>query len=327
LNFTFIWTNIGNAPAKGVIVETYVPTYQDAATDLKYQFPSNTLTFAAWGNYVPETAPGANDAYVWWRESDLPPGSSQAVTLSALIGSSVRLQQEIAVLPDYKVESTNNEPPTAATGASSGSPNEYSTVAGPLSLTVTPDVTSVAPGGFINYTIKIANTSSYTARNVVIADPAPEFTHFAGAKFVKPSASPAFKVMVGANSLPVSNPLRLIGLYPSNSLPPAVQTFLANNPEIVAPSDFADQAVFYVGNLAKGASATVRFTVEAEFIDPIDFPDQEIKNFDYLAYFEDPSGNIVESKNGAKRAEPLHGQTCFVARTCPGRHVSCGVCR
>jgi uncharacterized repeat protein (TIGR01451 family) len=301
LNFTFIWTNIGNATAHDVVVSTYVPTYQDAATDLHNQFPSNTLTYAAWGHYVRETAPGADDAYVWWRESDLPPGSSQAVTLSALIGPSVRLNQEIAVLDDYTVQSTNNEPPTLATGTSSGSPNEYSTVLGPLSLTITPDVTTVAPGGIINYTIRITNLASYTARNVVIADPAPEFTHFAGATFVNakgaPIGSPSFKVEVGKKSMTVSNPLRLVGLYPSNSLPAAVQTFLANNPEIVAPSDFADQAVFYVGNLAKGGSAAVRFTVQAEYIDPVDVPDQEIKNFDYLAYFEDPSGNIVESEN------------------------------
>jgi uncharacterized repeat protein (TIGR01451 family) len=303
LNFTFIWTNIGNATAHDVVVETHVPTYQDATTDLHVQFPSNTLTYAAWGHYVAETTPGAGDAKVWWLESDLPPGSSQAVTLGVQIGASVRLQQEIAVLDDYEVYSTNNEPPTGATGTSSKSPNEESTVVGPLSLTITPSVTTVAPGGLINYTIKVQNLASYTARNVVIADPAPAFTSFVpfnkttgvGTRFLSPPASPPF--LVNGKAAGVNNPLRLIGLYPSNSLPPAVQTFLANNPEIVAPSDFADQGVFYVGNLAKGASATVRLTVQAEYIDPIDVLDQQIKNFDYLAYFEDPSGNIVESKN------------------------------
>ncbi len=297
LNFTFIWTNIGNATAHNVVVETHVPTYQDATNDLHYQFPSNDLTYAAWGTYIRETAPGAGDAKVRWNESDMPPGSSQAATLTVKINSSVRLQQEIAVLDDYEVQSSDNEPPTVATGTSSRSPNEYSTVLGTLSLTITPNVTKVAPGGLINYTIKVQNLASYTAKNVVIADPAPEFTHFAAATFVNPVASPAFKVMVGNKAVNVSNPLRLVGLYPSNSLPPAVQTFLADNPEIVAPSDYADQAVFYVGNLAKGASATVHFSVQAEFIDSLDVPDQEIKNVDYLAYFEDPSGNIVESKN------------------------------
>jgi len=309
LTYTFGWTNIGNAAAHKLIVETPVPTYIDAASDLTLQFAFSNLTFNQYGSYLPESRAGAGDAKVAWTVSDLAPGFSQSVTLAVHLGPSVRLQQMIGLPNNYRVYSTVYEPPVEATGYSSGAPNVGMTVLGPLQLTITPDVTSVAPGGLINYTISVTNLGAYTATNVVIADPAPEFTSFVpynsaakiGTTFVNakgaPLASPAFKVKVGNQSVAVNNPLRLVGLYPSNSLPPAVQEFLGANPEIVAPSDFADQAVFYVGNLAKGAGARVRFTVQAQYVDPLDVPDHDIKNFDYLAYFTDPSGNIVESKN------------------------------
>jgi len=309
LAYTFAWTNIGNAPARELIVETPVPTYIDAASNLILQFPSNSLTFNQYGSYISQSSPGAGDAKVAWNVSDLAPGFSQTVTLTVHLGPSVRLQQMIGLPNNYRVYSTVDEPPVQATGYSSGAPNVGTTVLGLLQLTITPDVTNVAPGGLINYTINVTNLGAYTATNVVISDPAPEFTSFVpynsatkiGTAFLNAKgaaiASPPFKVKVGNKSVAVNNPLRLVGLYPSNSLPPAVQEFLGANPQIVAPSDFADQAVFYVGNLAKGAGARVRFTVQAQYVVPLDVPDQEIKNFDYLAYFTDPSGNIVESKN------------------------------
>jgi uncharacterized repeat protein (TIGR01451 family) len=309
LTYTFGWTNIGSAAAHKLIVETPVPTYIDAASDLTLQFARTSLTFNQYGSYIPESSPGAGDTKVAWNVSDLPPGYSQSVALTVQLGPAVRLQQMIGLPNSYRVYSAVYEPPVEATGYSSGAPNVGTTVLGPLQLTITPDVTSVAPGGLINYTINVTNLGAYTATNVVIADPAPEFTSFVtynsaaktGTTFVSakgaPIASPAHKVKVGNQSVAVNNPLRLVGLYPSNSLPPAVQEFLGANPEIVAPSDFADQAVFYVGNLTKGAGARVRFTVQAQYVDPLDVPDHEIKNFDYLAYFTDPSGNIVESKN------------------------------
>jgi uncharacterized repeat protein (TIGR01451 family) len=304
LNYTFTWTNIGNATAHGVVVtNVLVPIYQDATTDVHTQFASNNLVFNQYGHYIGPSSPGAMDAQVWWNVADLPAGSRQSVTLGVKTGQFVRLQQDIGIPNSYEVYSKLNEPPFSATGFSSGAPDVADTVAGPLYFSITPDVVSVAPGGLINYTMTIENFGSSTVSDVVIADPVPEFTDFVKAAFVKPAAAPALKVLVGAPPKPptltaISNPLRLIGLFPPSSLPLAEQGFLDANTLITMPSDNNDEVVFYIGSLAKGASAIVRLTVQAQYIDPDTFTDQEVKNQDYLAYFKDASGDLLQSKNG-----------------------------
>ena len=312
LTYTFSWTNTGNLTASNLIVEATVPSYIDATSNLHFQFAQGDLTFNQFGHYVPESSPGAGDARVWWNVSDLKPGFHQSLTLVVSLGSQVRVDQQIGIGNDYAVFSTSSEPDGEVTGFLSGAANVETTVRGPIAMSIVPDVTQAAPGGFINYTITITNLASYTASNVVIADPIPEFTHYVaydskaktGTTFLSskgaPGKAPATDTEIVAGQkkpVAVANPLRVIGLMPATSLPPEQQAFLAKNPLIHHPNDNADQVVFYIGNLAKGATATVRLTVQVQFVDPGDVPDQEIKNFDYLGYFTAPSGEVLSTKN------------------------------
>lgn len=311
LTYTFSWTNVGNLTASNLIVVTPVPTYIDATDNLNHQFPSNSLTFNQYGHYLPESAPGAGDAVVGWTVSDLKPGYHQSLTLVVNVGSQVRVDQQIGLPNDYGVFSTSSEPPGLATGFISGAAPVETTIRGPIALSIVPDVTQAVPGGLINYTITITNLASYTASNVVIADPIPEFANYVafdpksktGTTFLTSKGTPgkAGKIteVVAGQKKPVAvdNPLRIIGLMPTAGLPPQDQTFLANNPLIVRPADKSDQVVFYIGNLAKGASASVRLTVQVQFVNPAAITDQEIKNFDYLGYFTAPSGEVLSTKN------------------------------
>lgn len=311
LTYTFTWTNVGTVTASNLIVETPVPTYIDATSDLPFQFARSNLTFNQYGHYVPESNPGARDAKVWWNVANLNPGAHQSLTLVAVLGPQVRVDQQIGVPNSYGIYSTSLQPAGEATGFVSSAPVVEATIRGPIALSIVPDVTQAVPGGFINYTITITNLGSYTASNVVIADPIPEFTHFVdfdskaktGTTFLSkgvPSKVPAtdFEVVAGQKKpVAVANPLRIIGLMPAAGLPPEAQAFLAKNPLIQHPSDNSDQVVFYIGNLAKGASASVRLTVQVQYVDPMEIPDHEIKNFDYLGYFTAPSGLVLSTKN------------------------------
>ena len=312
LTYTFSWQNSGastSATATNLHVEATVPTYIDATTNLHVQFPQTALTFNQFGHYIPATSPTANDAKVLWDVANLPPGFSQNLTLKVHLGSAVRTDQQIGIGNDYQVYSSTNTPPVPATGYSSGSPNVGTTIRGPIKLTVVPDVTQVAPGGFINYTITVQNLGGYTAKNVFIADPAPEFTRFvdynpkdkSGTAFLNakghPADSPAFSIKIGKKSIALNNPSRISGQLTLDHLNAGTQAFLAANPRIVIPSDKNNLALFYVGDLAKNASATVRFTVQVQYTAPSEITDQEIKNFDYLGALQDPGGNIIVTQN------------------------------
>ncbi len=337
LNYVFTWANTGNAPAYNLQVQTPVPTYIDAASDLHIQFPKSALTFNQFGHYTNISG----IAYVWWSVANLQPGFSQSVTLTVQTGPEMRLPQQIGLGNDYEVYSTTGLPQAIATGFSSGAPNVGDDVLGPFSLTITPDVTSVAPGGLINYTIRITNFSAGSISNVVIADPVPEFANFVSASFLNAKgaviASPAHSFKVNGKATAINNPLRLLGLYPSNGLPAAEQAFLAGNSLITMPSDNADELVFYVGTLAKDASVSVHLTVQAAFRPASDFTDQEIKNFDYMAFFTDSADQVEQSKNedgniftpvaGAvsKASELATGQNRFRAEVLVRwRHTSSG---
>jgi uncharacterized repeat protein (TIGR01451 family) len=306
LNYNFTWTNRGTASAHSLIVETPVPTYIDAASDLTVQFPSNALSFNQYGHYVSNSTTGPLGAYVWWNVADLGPGSRQSVTLTVLVGSQVRLQQALGLPNNYEVYSTTQQPPVGATGY--GASNVSDTVEGPIAFTIRPDVTSTAPGGYINYILTITNTGSQTATNVVIADPVPAGTDYVpynattktGTTFLSskgaPILSPPFLVKAAGQSLKLANPLRLVGLYPSSELPAGVKAFLAENPQVTLPNGGSDEIVFYIGTLAKGASATVRLTVQAQYEPAGNFPGGVVQNLDYVGYFY-VGGVVVGSKN------------------------------
>ncbi|HEY3854471.1 MAG TPA: FG-GAP-like repeat-containing protein [Verrucomicrobiae bacterium] len=297
LNYTFTWVNTGNAPAYNLRVMTRVPNYQDATSDLHVQFPQKALTYNQYGHYTNISG----IAYVWWNVANLQPGFEQSVTLTVQTGPFMRLQQQIGLENDYQVYSTTGLPAADATGFSSGAPNVGDDVLGPFALSITPDVTSVAPGGLINYTIRITNFSAGTISNVVIADPVPEFANFVSASFINAKgvaiASPAHSIKVNNKATAINNPLRLIGSYPTNSLPVAVQEFLEANPQVKMPSDHADEVVFYIGTLAKDASVSVKLTVQADFLERGSFTDQEVKNVDYTAFFTDEASQIEQSIN------------------------------
>lgn len=311
LTFTFTWTNVGTLTASNLIVETPVPSYIDAASNLHFQFARSNLTFNQFGHYVPESNPGAKDASVWWNVADLKPGARQSLTLVVALGSQVRVDQQIGVPNNFGIYSTSSQPAGEATGFVSGAQPVGTTIRGPIALSIVPDVTQATPGGFINYTITITNLASYTASNVVIADPIPEFTHFVdfdakaktGTTFLTkgaPGKVPATdsEILPGQKkAVAVANPLHVIGLMPTAGLPAEAQAFLAKNPLIQHPGDNSDQVIFYIGNLAKGASASVRLTVQVQYVTPTDIPDHEIKNFDYLGYFTGPSGQVLSTKN------------------------------
>jgi uncharacterized repeat protein (TIGR01451 family) len=306
LTYTFYWTNLGTVTAHKLVVKTPVPTYIDATSDLQYQFAKSNLTYNQYGTYETNSS-GTTE--VWWNVADLPAKASQSVTLTVQVGPSVRIPQALGLPNNYEVYSSTGQPAAAATGYSSGAPNVGDTVLGPISLTITPDVTTAAPGGYINYTITITNLGSSTANDVVIADPVPEFTSFVpynaatktGTTFLTakgvPTGAPAFSVKVAGKATAVANPLRLMGLFPSNSLPAGVKAFLAANSAIKLPSDFADEVVFYVGTLAKGASATVRLTVQVVHEPAGNVTGGAVQNVDYLGYFVDSAGGLDGSEN------------------------------
>lgn len=309
LTYTFTWVNTGDLPAANLHVKATVPTYIDATSNLHVQFPLTSIDLK--GNpYAHYTAAmGGSNATITWDTADLQPGYSQSVSFSVHLTPAVRADQQIGIGNYYEVYSSTNQPPFAATGYSSGAANIGTTVRGPIKLTVTPDVTQAAPGGYINYILTLKNEASYTARGVVIAEPVPEFTDLVpydsstklGTTFLsaagRPTSSPAVAALVGKQEVRLNNPLRINGSLPLPALPPEVNTFLAENPQITLPSGQRDEVLFIAGNMKAGASVSVRFTVQVQYTPGADITDGEIKNLDYGAYFKDPTSALVDTMN------------------------------
>jgi uncharacterized repeat protein (TIGR01451 family) len=310
VTYTFSWVNNGDVTATNLHVKATVPTYIDATTNLNVQFPQTLIDLKGnpFAHYTAATG-GTTNATITWDTADLPPGYSQSVSFSVHLTTAVRVDQQVGIGNDYEVYSSTNQPPFAATGYTSGAANVGTTVRGPINLTITPDVTQAAPGGYINYILTIKNEASYTVKNVVIADPVPEFTNLvtynpsnkSGTAFLNskgnPVASPAAAVKVGKLTVALNNPLRINGSLPQAGLPPAVTAFLAAQSLVTLPTGDRDEVVFIAGSLVKGASVSVRLTVQVQYTPAADITDGEIKNFDYTGYFVDPTGAIIDSKN------------------------------
>jgi uncharacterized repeat protein (TIGR01451 family) len=175
LTNTLTWTNIGNAPAVNLQVTMPVPMYIDAATGAQLQFPQSALTHNSYGTYMAASA-GAKNAAVVWNVANLSPGYHQSVTLLELVGPEVQVPSGIGLPNNYTVSSTSSQPPTEGEGPL-GAPGV--SVVGPISFTVVPENTTVAPGGLLTYTFTLSNLTSVAVPHPVVAIVVPPYTRFA----------------------------------------------------------------------------------------------------------------------------------------------------
>ena len=271
LTYTFTWVNQGNAPAKNLQVETPVPTYIDATSNLIYQFPKSALTFNQYGTYYAATSTGTNNAKVIWNVAALSPGYQQSLTLTVHVGSEVRIDQQLGLGNNYEVYSTIHQPPTVATGYTSGAANIGTQVDGPISFTMTPKTETVAPGGLITYVCKLSNLGSSAVANAFAMVVVPDGMRFASSY---PSGTATVPSVVWANT----------GLVPA---PAPIQNFWYGSPN---PQVVIDIGSLYAHGDSKGRdSVSLDVTFQAEWIDPTTMP--AITSIDYGAEFFDPSSS------------------------------------
>jgi uncharacterized repeat protein (TIGR01451 family) len=197
LTNTLTWTNTGNAPAVNLQVTMPVPMYIDAATGAQLQFPSNTLVYNSYATYV-RASSGAKNAAVVWNVSNLKPGYSQSVTLLEKLGPTVQVPSGIGLPNNYTVSSTSSQPPTPGEGPL-GAPGV--SVVGPISFTVVPQNTTIAPGGLLTYTFTLSNLTSVAVPHPVVAIVVPQYTRFA-TSYPNGTGKPVAGVTEFGNGLP-----------------------------------------------------------------------------------------------------------------------------
>jgi len=263
ITYHFHWDYSADATgqAKNLKVSIQIPTYIENATDLVKQFADADLTYNhTFGTYVKATSAKNKDAKLVISVSDLDPGFGQDVEFSINLSNKLRPAQQIALPNNYGVASTSSQPATGTTGFDSHAANVSVDVRANLSFTVTPDKTTVAPGGYVNYTLKVTNNSPAPAPNSWAVLRVPDNMRFAGFGFNKKGvllASPA-----DAND----------GFLVSHSL---------NDNEVLV--DF--------GTIAAGKSDSETVTLQAKWVDPVNVTDGKLTLFDYAAGFLDkPTG-------------------------------------
>ncbi len=256
ITYQFHWKNTGTATAHHLQVSATVPRYIEDQTNLVKQFTpaGNNLTFnTTYGHYVNPTSPTANDAKVVWDVADLAPGYSQSVELKVHLHPQVRNVQQIGLPNNYAVASTSGQPVAGATGFSSGAANLSVDVRSALRFTATPDVTTVAPGKYINYTLKLENLSPSAATAAAAVFTLPEFTRFVGFGM--------------SNGVPLKDPA---GTTTGGFAP--------------HPGS-ADEVLVYFGSVPALKSVSVIVTVQAQWVDPSEVSGQKLALFDYGAAF------------------------------------------
>lgn len=248
ITYTFHWQNTGNAKAQHLQVSATIPTYREEATGMYKQF---TPTYNQFGHPVAATSPTANDAKIVWDVADLDPSFSQEVTLKIQLNNNLKNIQTIVLPNNYNVASTTQQPAAASTGFSSGAANVSVAVSSALRFTATPDTTTVAPGKYVNYTLKLSNLSHVDAPSAAAVFTVPEFTRF----------------------------VRLTAATPSNT---ATSTPTGR---LVVHSGSPNEVLVNFGKIPALGSSQVTVTVQAQWVDPAEVTGQLLSLFDYGAAF------------------------------------------
>lgn len=268
ITYKFHWENSGTATARNLKVSVRIPTYIEDGTNLNKQFDLTQLTFnTTYGHFTPASGPTANDAMVVWDVSDLAPSYSQEVELKIHIHPTVRNVQQIALPNNYGVASTSSQPAAGATGFSSGAANLGVDIRSALRFTATPNVTTVAPGKYISYTLKLENQGPVAAPNAAAVFTIPDFTRFAG--------------------------FALVGGVPAKTPPTGITA------GVVPRSGGDDQLLIYFGNIAALNSVSLVVTVQAQWVDPTEVSGRKLSLLDYGAAFL--SGSSVAKFQAAIR--------------------------
>ena len=270
LTYTLHWQNKGAVTATGLKVSITIPQYIDAKTNLKKQFMVTDLTFNSFGTYVPATSAKALNAKVVWNVSDLEPGFGQDVDLKIHIGTKVRVAQQFGPGNDYAVMSIS--PTLTATGYTSKAANLSTDVRTALRLTVTPDTTSVAPGGYVNYTLKLDNLSALAAPNAVAVLRVPDDMRFAGYGLKK--------------GVPLTDPA---GAARGAFVP-------------LAPAN--DEVIVSFGTIAPLKSASATVTLQAKWVNPAEVTGGKLQLLDYGAAFL-TSTTEIKFAGALKEPQPI----------------------
>ena len=278
LTYTFTWINRGDAPTSSLQLETPVPTYIDATSNLQVQFPKTALTLNS-GTYFLETTAGANNAKVIWDLPPLLPNSKQSVSLIVKVGSQVRINQDLGLPNNYTVSSTKlmPQPPTPTTGYTSGAANPGSRVEGPISFTMVPAGKTVVPGGLVTYNCVLSNLGSTAVTGAFATVVVPDSLRFALSYTV------AGKTISGVTS---SAPGVAFG-----------ENYWTGSPN--------PQVVIKVGQIAAHTSVSLGVTFQAEWIDQpivptIDYGAAFLDSTSYAQFLSDfNAGGGTEASPGA----------------------------
>jgi uncharacterized repeat protein (TIGR01451 family) len=149
LTYTLLYENTGNAPATGVTLVDTLPanvTFQSATAGGVYHAAGRTVTWA-----IGSLAPGA--------------------------GASLAVKVKVADFPAVGAQIVNAASIACAEGASESASLKINVGSAPnLVITGIASVTSISPGGFIDYTIRYTNIGNVTANNVFIRNSLPSET-------------------------------------------------------------------------------------------------------------------------------------------------------
>lgn len=157
IQYTIVIANSGSGPATGVMMQDPVP--------------AGTSYVAGSLNASAPTPDDSNPSVMKWT-GNIPAGGSVTITF------------KVQVSPDFKCPDRihNRAELMQATGAVNQAAAATVEVICPdkpiLSITKQADVTSVAPGGFIQYTIVVNNSGNAAATGVTVLDPIPGGTSY-----------------------------------------------------------------------------------------------------------------------------------------------------
>src|SRR5262245_48332752 len=198
LTYTVSVTNVGNAPATGVIATDIIPN------NTTFQSASNGGTFA--------------NGTVTWNIGSVAVGATVTRTVTVRVNSTVpagvtQLINEVQVHDD----GTNGPDPTP--GNNIAFDTDTLVAAPDLVITKTDGLTQVVPGQLVTYTLVISNVGNQDATNVIVTDTLPPNTTFIsssrGGTFANGVVSGNLGTIAAGASITITGTLRVNNPQPA----------------------------------------------------------------------------------------------------------------
>jgi uncharacterized repeat protein (TIGR01451 family) len=256
VTYTLTFANNGPGRAENLRVTNLLPRYINASdtTRTQRQIDPDQVTAISPGGRVIDTVDALGNAAkaIVWDVGGLDAGFSQFVSFTIHVSDEFLLDRAVTN-NEYAIASTTGQPPEG--GDSQGKPVVFNVRNG-ARITVTTEGTTVAPGGFLTYTLTLKNLTQAPVNKASIVDPIPEHTRFVRAVFLNEKGKETTSEKV--------------------ALPPGITIGTQGGRSFVT---------FNLGTLKPREQRSVRLTVQVQFIDSTNLP--RVSNIDYEGGFFD----------------------------------------